>query len=248
MLEKAVACFVAFCRDSNASVWSKSGVWVSHGCQSYRVDKIRQHERSQAHRDACAAKAGRTSNSLAHAFQQQQLSNRAAILCCMRCLYFLVKREISHTTNYVELLRFIEHLGIQELQCLRAARNATYTSQRIVADFLNVISSVVEDNIISKMKKSNSIALMTDESTTISVTKKLVIYGRSVVEGKLSSHFLKMLKLPDGKANTIVQALTKYIEEVLEIPFSHVSSLGSDGAAVRSALQSNRQCPVYGDY
>ena len=100
-----------------------------------------------------------------------------------------------------------------------------------VADSLNVISSVIEDNIISNMKKSNSIALMTDESTTISVTKELIIYGRSVVDGKLSSHFLKMLKIPDGKANTIVEALTKYIED-LKIPFSHVSSFGSDGAAV----------------
>lgn len=41
----------------------------------------------------------------------------------------------------------------------------------------------------------NSIALMADESTTVSVTKELIIYSWCVIDGNLSSHFLKVLKL-----------------------------------------------------
>ena len=40
-----------------------------------------------------------------------------------------------------------------------------------------------------------------------------------------------MVKLDDGKANTIVAAISGYLKEV-HISLSHVSSFGSDGAAV----------------
>ena len=71
----------------------------------------------------------------------------------MKCLYFLIRREISHTTNYGELLKLLENLGVKELQCLRAARNVTYTSQRIIADFLNVLSSTIEEDNYTKQNE-----------------------------------------------------------------------------------------------
>lgn len=95
----------------------------------------------------------------------------------MKCLHFLVKREIPHTTNYGELLKLLENFGVKELQCLRTARNATYTSQRVISDFLNVLSSTIEEDVINKMRLSSTISLMADESTTVSVTKELIIYG-----------------------------------------------------------------------
>ena len=149
----------------------------------------------------------------------------------MKCFYFLVRREIPHTTNYGELLKLLENLGVKELQCLRAARNATYTSQRVIADFLNVLSSTIEEDILNKMRLSATISLMADESTTVSGTKELIVYGRCVKDGNPESHFLKMLKLEDGKADTIVAALTGYLGEA-GISLYHVSRFGSDGAAV----------------
>ena len=44
---------------------------------------------------------------------------------------------------------------------------------------------------------------MIDESTDVSMLKQLVVYGRSVVDGKLECHFLGMRDLPDGRASTI---------------------------------------------
>ena len=43
---------------------------------------------------------------------------------------------------------------------------------------------------MSQMRNSPSISLMIDESTNILVLKQLVVYGRSVVDGKLEYHFL----------------------------------------------------------
>ena len=109
-----------------------------------------------------------------NAFREQVLANQAAILCSITCLYFLVKSEIPHTTNYVKLLKLVEHLGSGSL---RVVRNATYISQRTIADFLQVISSVIEDDIIQKMRSSMTIGLMADESTSVSITTELVYMG-----------------------------------------------------------------------
>ena len=76
-----------------------------------------------------------------------------------------------HTINYVDLLCFVEHLGCQQLQLLNVGRNAMYTSMHIIADFLMVISNCIEEDILSKLKSSESFALMVDESTTIAVKK-----------------------------------------------------------------------------
>ena len=49
---------------------------------------------------------------------------------------------------------------------------------------------------------------MVDESTDISILKQLVLYGRAIVQGKLKS----IVDLEDGKALTITNAITSYLE------------------------------------
>ena len=40
----------------------------------------------------------------------------------------------------------------------------------------------MEEDVINKMRLSSTISLMADESTTVSVTKELIVYGRCVKE------------------------------------------------------------------
>ena len=91
--------FYSLCT-AQLDVRSKSGVWVTTGCKSYQMDKLRKHEKTQAHKDACVVTLSSSSGGLESAFCEQVLANRAAVLCCMTYLYSLVKSEIPHTTNY----------------------------------------------------------------------------------------------------------------------------------------------------
>jgi hypothetical protein len=89
---------------------------------------------------------------------------------------------------------------------------------------------------------------MIDESTDISVKKQLVLYGRTVVEGKLSTRFLKVVDLPDGKACTITQALIAYLQS-FGLSIDSLSSFGSDGASVMTGRHSGvaaRLCRLNG--
>ena len=64
---------------------------------------------------------------------------------------------------------------------------------------------------------------MADESTDVSVLKQLVLYGRAVVKG--------IIDLSDGKAPTIVDAITTFLQSV-GLSIDDLSSFGSDGASV----------------
>ena len=78
------------------------------------------------------------------------------------------------------------------------------------------------------MHKSPAIGLMCDESTDISVTKELILYARILSCGEVRAHFLK---INDGTAETIKNAILSYLEEA-NIPLFTITGFGSDGANV----------------
>ena len=70
---------------------------------------------------------------------------------------------------------------------------------------------------------------MGDESTDISVTKELILYACILCGGKIIVHFLKIIKIPNGTADTIEKTIHTFLEKAL-IPPSHIASFDSDGA------------------
>ena len=83
----------------------------------------------------------------------------------------------------------------------------------------------------SQITDANYIGIICDESCDIAVFKKLCIYVRVVTDGKIKVLFAQNMNVVDGKANTIVAAITEFLQS-LEIPAHKVVGLGSDGAAV----------------
>ena len=75
------------------------------------------------------------------------------------------------------------------------------------------------------MLQSDSISLMVDELTDISVLKQLVIYCRCVVDGELRSHFLRMRDRFNGTAETFKSLLLQFLQDV-GLNLSNVSSFG----------------------
>ena len=160
---------------------------------------------------------------------------RRAIIGAMKCMYFLTKNELPHTTTFSELLDLAINLGSDYLRALRQAGNARYRSEQIMSEIVQCLCKCIQD-VISDMQQSDSIALMVDESTDISVLKQLVIYGRCVVDGELKSHFLGIKDLFNGTAETIETSLLQFLQDV-GLSLSSVSSFGSDRASVMTGRQ-----------
>lgn len=72
---------------------------------------------------------------------------------------------------------------------------------------------------------------MCDESTDISVTKELILYARIIQCGEVSTHFLKLIHIPDGRAETIENGIISFLDET-NIPVANITAFGSDGANV----------------
>ena len=85
--------------------------------------------------------------------------------------------------------------------------------------------------ILESICSSPFFALCVDETTDISVTTQLIVYGRYLVEGDVHTSFVSILELPDGTARSI-DALFKLCEDLHLDMCTRLCSLGSDGTSV----------------
>ena len=173
----------------------------------------------------CACQVVKARGGIREAVQGQVTLQRSAMIGAMKCLYW---QEIAHTTNYEPLLSLAKSLGCTYLSALNAGGNAHYTSERIVQELVGILARQIEDAQLAALSHSLFYGFMIDESTDISVTKQLVLYGRYVTEaGEPCSSFLKIVDLVAGTA----EAIRAYTTDK-ELAFSKLMGFGSDGASV----------------
>ncbi|KAK0137821.1 Zinc finger protein 862 [Merluccius polli] len=97
---------------------------------------------------------------------------------------------------------------------------------------LDILAAVIERPILQAIRTSQAVGLELDESTDVSVLRQLDIHVRYLdQEGKLCCHFLALVPIQDGKADSIVGAVREVVEKK-EIPPHLICGLGTDGAAV----------------
>ena len=68
--------------------------------------------------------------------------------------------------------------------------NAHYTSEQSISELLQCISTIIDEKIVSDLKSSPFFALMTDESTDISILKQLVLVCRYSTCSGIKTSFL----------------------------------------------------------
>lgn len=108
-----------------------------------------------------------------------------------------------------------------------------YTSEESKMEMLDAINGTIEESIDNDIRYSDYLGLIVDESTDITIHKKLCIYVKclSYESKEPTIHFLDCIAVPDGKAETIVSEIEKLFQSK-NIPWEKLSSLASDGAAV----------------
>ena len=123
------------------------------------------------------------------------------------------------------------HLGCDYLRGLQLGGNAQYSSEQIIRELLQSLSSVIEEQIVSELTSTKFFALMTDESTDVAILKQLVLVGRYVTEHGIKTSFLHIRDLDDGTAESNEAALVQFFG-VNAIQITKLRGFGSDGAAV----------------
>ncbi|XP_070545566.1 zinc finger protein 862-like [Ptychodera flava] len=137
--------------------------------------------------------------------------------------------------------------GLTDSTQVQPASSTTSTASADAAD-LTPVQHDPKDSIAHVIKTElhkavcNSItyrySLITDESTDITVSKKLVIYCRLLNSAFLpETHFLSNIKVEDGTAAVITQELIKVLEGIGAQP-SRLTGFGSYGASVMTGRKS----------
>ena len=70
-----------------------------------------------------------------------------------KCMYFLNKREIAHTTNFGPLCELGKSIGVVYLQDLQQAGNAYYTSEHFKQEVVQALAETVAKPIQENLRK-----------------------------------------------------------------------------------------------
>ena len=65
-----------------------------------------------------------------------------------------------------------------------------YTSEEVKTEMLNAINQILEEKVDSDINNSEFIGLIIDESTDVTVHKKLNVYVKCLSENKAVIHFM----------------------------------------------------------
>ena len=168
---------------------NQSKVWNKEACTTIRKDVLTKHEASIMHREALeqerACQVVKVRGGIKEAMQEQVVLQERCCDWCNEVLVLAVQtRDSSPPTThlYEPLLSLAMNLGCTYLSALKVGGNAHYTSERIVQELVQLLAQQIEDAQLKAVNCSMFYGLMIDESTDISVTKQLVLYGRYVSE------------------------------------------------------------------
>lgn len=216
----------------------RSEVWIKVPCSRMRRESIVDHAKSIVHQNAHQKSVEARELELSGVGQIERrvstVSNlqRDAFIGALKTVYFLAQNELSYTTLYKKLLDFCMDMGCKYLQHLNVAKNATYTSEQIIQELLEVIAAKIRTKIITNISGSEYYSVICDETTDISVTKQLIVYVKYISKSLGPSvSFLEVVNLQDGKAQTIANAVIAVLHKH-GLPLEKLIGLGSDGAAV----------------
>ena len=221
-------------RPKNAGVGKAP--WVDVACKSLTRQSVVKHSKSEVHLSAVRMEAdlnsSRKDGGIAMAMQQVVSAQRKAFIGALKCLYFLNKREIAHTTNFVPLLELAKSLGVSYLADIDCGGNAHYTSERFLQEAVQCLGEAVSTPIITHLQESPFFALCIDETTDVTTTKELIEYGKYIFNGEVNTSFLSILALKDGCAVTIADTVRKLCSDLNLDMLHRFCGLGSDGASV----------------
>ncbi|XP_065831995.1 zinc finger protein 862-like [Oscarella lobularis] len=220
--------------------------WTSIPCTRLRLESVKRHEKSAIHRQ-CVKMENESQRSNVTAMVNPQIAS-SGIEDAFACLYFLCKRKIAHTTNFEPLMNFAEYLGVKIKEKIGTGRNALYTSEQSIHEMIVVLAEVIENDILSKVRKSKFYSIMLDETTDCTVTEQLSVHARFIdEEGKLCSSFLKIIDLlqpeiesldsaeEDTRISAGAETVTKRVLDFLDVHSldgSKIVGIGTDGASV----------------
>ncbi len=201
------------------------------GCKNFKTSSLREHVTTQDHQLAIAAPklkvdAEKTKDKI-------RTNEEKGLLVALKAAFWLAKEGIP-MLKFKSLMSFLENdLNITEASYLRTSSHIAYDSQYSADGFVDSLSQTVEEYITDKLQQSPCVTVLSDESTDITVHKRLVIYAQAVDPITLvpSTYFITNIHITDATGKGITNAILQEMSG-RGIDATKIMGLGSDGASV----------------
>nr|XP_006820028.1 PREDICTED: uncharacterized protein LOC102809342 [Saccoglossus kowalevskii] len=181
------------------------------GCKNYRTSTVARHASSALHLEAVKATIMRAD--MEAAVSTALTKKQDAVITAMKTVYWLAKEAIA-TDKYSSLLELLRESGCEHVGNLQVGGNATYQSSTTAEDLQQTISDVITTKVSKRIQSCVMFSILTDESTDISVTGRLVLYIRMVNEEfDVESHFLGNYHLLEKDAASITDKLVVAVQQ-----------------------------------
>ena len=148
--------FCKECKKAGKSLQRTGGTWVTKPFTYWKkaLEKMKANSQSNIHVQACqasmlaekAAREGTIMQQLKHITDEEKMKNRAAVKALICCTHFLARQHIAHITNFEKLVSLVVTCGGEDLKTFleSAGKNAMYTSQIAVTEFIDALGTLVE--------------------------------------------------------------------------------------------------------
>ena len=146
-----------------------------------------------------------------------------AICRLIRTAYTVAKKHLPNQT----------YQDMCELQiCNDTLLTSTlYQDHHSYTEFREIISHLLDETLLEKLRLSPALGIMIDESTDLSLEKHLIVYVNYLENGKLRTSYLTLLKLVSADSNAVYSSLVGYLR-ACKIDMSKLFGFSSDSAAV----------------
>ena len=141
----------SLCKRHNCYPQNGSETWNSRPCQTLREDSIKRHLASDMHKTAIQkereALKAKEYGGIKQYFSKQVSANREAVQAGMQIVYWLAESEVAHFTKFESLKQLCIDLGASVLKDLDRGKNAKYSSNRIIDEWLHILANVVREDV-----------------------------------------------------------------------------------------------------
>ncbi|XP_060596481.1 zinc finger protein 862-like [Ruditapes philippinarum] len=204
------------------SEFKTSTIWAKDGTTNIQKSTLDRHNECDPHIEACKLSIKKLDMELApeNKLEKGKIDNADVYL--MRTVYMVMKEELP--LDKVNAILELQRINKADI----SYRNLSWTT---ITEIQNLIALILKEDLIQRLRSSEYFAMLIDETTDVSISKRLSICVRYIHNGIPYTDFLANIELSDGCAHTIVTALLTYFEKC-EINTSKCVSLATDGASV----------------
>ena len=128
-------------------------------------------------------------------------------------------------------MELLKESGAVNLEFLNVSEGVHYDTRRTADEILECLADYVSEEAKAELTASPFIAVMADETTDITVKKRLGIYVRLIsADMQPKTRFLTNVDIPDGTGKILSSVILSVLQEY-DVPSEKIIALGSDGAS-----------------